>query len=231
MSNYWFARAYIIMYILAPILNRFVENTDRAEFKKVLILFFILQCLYGWISNGTDWYEKGFSPLSFIGLYLLARYVRVYRPKWSNFSCKTDCLIYLSITLFVAIINFLESAYKLPYLKLEYYTSPTTIAGAMFLLLCFSKFSFKSRIINWMAISCFAVYLFHVDGHFASVYYYGFLNDWFVNDFLWFAVIKSVGLVIFFFIAAILIDKVRIMLWKGCCMFVNKIYNKNAKAA
>lgn len=223
MSNYWFARAYIILYILAPLLNRFTENAERKEFKRLLILFFVIQCLYGWISNGTDWYEKGFSPLSFIGLYLFARYVRIYRPKWSTLSCLTDLSIYACITVFVASVEFVCYAFHLPYLKLEYYSSPTTIVGAMFLLLCFSKFSFKSSFINWIAISCFAVYLFHCDGHFAGVYYYGLLNQWYTNDTLYLAITKSVGLVAFFFIAAIFIDKVRIMIWKECLHIYNSL--------
>lgn len=85
--NNWFIKAYLFLYILSPVLNIFVENAPRSLFRKTLIGFFVLQSIYGWIfPSATTYIESGYSPLSFIGLYLLARYIHVYFPSFADMS-------------------------------------------------------------------------------------------------------------------------------------------------
>lgn len=77
----WFIKAYIGLYILAPVLNAFVEKSTQRQFLYVLISFFTFQTIYSWVSNGAVFFEGGYSTMSFIGLYLLARYINVYKPR------------------------------------------------------------------------------------------------------------------------------------------------------
>lgn len=94
----WFIKAYILLYILAPVLNAFVEKVTRKEFKNVLIAFFTFEFIYGWLFSGsTQHIQSGYSTISFIGLYLLARYVRIYQPRISLKS-KRFYITSLSIT-------------------------------------------------------------------------------------------------------------------------------------
>ena len=80
----WFIKAYILLYILAPVLNAFVDKVSRKDFKNVLIAFFTFEFVYGWIFSGsTQHIQDGYSTISFIGLYLLARYARLYQPRIS----------------------------------------------------------------------------------------------------------------------------------------------------
>lgn len=94
--NYWFVKCYLFLYIISPILNAFVEKASKNEFKILLILFFAMQTVYGWATDGATWYNKGYSGISFAGLYLLARYVRLYPAKWFKHSIKFDIVVYLS---------------------------------------------------------------------------------------------------------------------------------------
>lgn len=79
----WFIKAYIGLYIISPILNSFVETIDRKTFERTLLSFFVFQTIYAWISGAAVFFEDGYSTMSFIGLYLLARYIHIYRPNWS----------------------------------------------------------------------------------------------------------------------------------------------------
>lgn len=72
----WFIKAYLLLYILSPILNRFLETTNRKELERVLILFYGFQTVYGWLTNAAYFFEWGLSVTSFVGLYLLAQYIR-----------------------------------------------------------------------------------------------------------------------------------------------------------
>ena len=40
----WFVGAYMVLYIISPVLNAFVSTTSRKTFKDVLIAFFFIKC-------------------------------------------------------------------------------------------------------------------------------------------------------------------------------------------
>lgn len=76
-TNVWFVKAYIALYILSPVLNVFIERTDKRKIEYVLLAFFIFQSIYGWYGS-AKFVEQGYSCFSFIGIYLLAAYVKRY---------------------------------------------------------------------------------------------------------------------------------------------------------
>ena len=83
MDQLWFVPSYIVLYLVAPVLNAFVERSTKPQFKMVLIAFFSFEFIFGWLLNGANGiFMWGASPLSFAGLYLLARYIRIYPPKF-----------------------------------------------------------------------------------------------------------------------------------------------------
>jgi len=78
----WFILAYLCLYILSPILNEFVKHSSRKTFRNVLIGYFTFQTIYG-ITNAAEFINYGYSTMSFMGLYLLARYLNLYGiPSW-----------------------------------------------------------------------------------------------------------------------------------------------------
>lgn len=81
MNRLWFVPSYLGLYLLSPVLNAFVELSTKLQFKIVLIAFFSFEFIIGWLLNGANGiFMGGASPLSFVGLYLLARYMRLYPP-------------------------------------------------------------------------------------------------------------------------------------------------------
>lgn len=84
-NSNWFVISYLGLYLLAPILNAFAESAMRKQFIIVLTGFFAFQTFYGWLGHGAAaFFGAGYSTTSFLGLYLLARYARLYGPRWSN---------------------------------------------------------------------------------------------------------------------------------------------------
>lgn len=173
----WFIKAYLCLYILSPVLNAFVENTDKRTFQQVLFFFFLFQTVYSWLTSAAQFFENGFSSLSFMGLYLLARYVNKYQPKWSRFDKKIDISIYMIIAIFgteaVCIIQLVgnEKLLSMVQGRLVDYSSPLVIIASLYLLLYFSKLSFSSKVINWLGASSFAVFLLHANPNLCEQYY------------------------------------------------------------
>lgn len=79
-EEYWFVMAYIGLYVLSPVLNAFVEKASKREFQMVLAAFYVFQCYYCWVSGTVD-YFSGYSVTFLCGLYLTARYFRLYPVK------------------------------------------------------------------------------------------------------------------------------------------------------
>jgi len=82
-KQYWFVVSYLLLYLVSPILNTFVEHSSKREFQWMLLVFFGFQFVYSWIF-GLEEFAGGYSALSFMGLYLLARYVKIYENEDEN---------------------------------------------------------------------------------------------------------------------------------------------------
>lgn len=209
--TYWFVKAYLALYIISPVLNTFVEHSPRQQFKYVLIAFFAFQSLFSWVFKGAVWIEFGYSLPSFAGLYLLARYIRIYKPTFTQFHLKTDFLFYICFVLFNTIMAlvFLQIGRESWFFV---YTSPFVIVEAVYFLLFFSKLSLKSNIINWVAISAFSIYLTHTNEYLGK-YYINIIFKWF-NECSTVSFVANVTvLIVGVFISSVLVDKVRIFLW------------------
>lgn len=213
--NYWFVKAYLGLYIFAPILNAFIENVNQKQFKLFLIVFYTFQTIYGWISpNAAMYFESGYSAISFMGLYLLSRYIRLYPIKLWNMTKNYDILIYGSIVLFTTFTTFILQKYDLPGVdRFFIYTSPFVILSAIHFMLYFSKIYFVNKYINWVASSCFGIYLLHSNSYIAKPYYDNIIFNWFTKlstiDFL----IHVIPFIIFIFTISILLDKIRGLFW------------------
>lgn len=109
----WFLKAYICLYLFAPVLNLFTQHVSRKGFGQFLVLFFIFQTIYGWIfAKSTSYIQGGYSPISFMGLYLLARYIRIHKPIWSIYPIKKYIICYLIVIVFVTVICVTPPIYK-----------------------------------------------------------------------------------------------------------------------
>lgn len=158
----WFVKAYLLLFILAPVLNAFVELKNRKLHRNILIYFFLMQTVYGCL-HAVSFFEDGYSTLSFIGLYLLGRYIYIYCPKFSSFKAKYDIMVYLLCVICLTILSILMIRRNMGvYLSLFAYINPLVIIESLALLLFFGKFKFQSKVINWIATSAFTVYLFHM---------------------------------------------------------------------
>lgn len=212
-SNAWFVKSYIGMFIFAPVMNSFIENSSERQIRLILVCFFLFNAIYGWLTDGASYINGGYSAFSFMGLYLLARYIRLYRPKFSQMSISKDfaCYIVCSCITAIGLLLFTYLDVFPLYAPFFKYTSLLTIAAALFLLLAFSKMSFCNRAVNQIAISCFAVYLFHfmIFGNFIGPYI-RYIDENFTG-------LTKIGLIsvilIIFYITAVLVDKVRIIIW------------------
>lgn len=212
----WFVKAYMLLYIVAPVLNAFVAHATRRTQQRVLIAFFALQTTLGWITSSADYFSLGYSPVSFIGLYLLARYVAVFRPRWSRWRGRTYAGIYVAVTLWQTAVSYFCVAADHPMLfdRQVAYIHPLTIIAALCLLLAFGRLHLRSRVVNVLAGSSFAVFLLHVHHALLGPVYIRTV-EWIYNGYSGGVFLLLVSaFIIGVYLLAVLIDQLRIFLWR-----------------
>jgi len=209
---YWFVVAYMGLYLLSPMLNMFVERVTRRRLGLFLVAFFTWEFFYGFIYD-RGLFGGGYTAISFVGLYLLAQYVRRYPSCWTGISNKYLLLIYL-LTVLTGVFSFLlllqlghPTAHSIAY------NSPLVILGSLALVLLFSRLRLQSRFINRMAASCFSIYLLHL--HPLIVPYF---KSFFVALYTQFNGIAYLSLALLCLLAiglaCILADQVRLFCWQ-----------------
>ncbi len=221
-GNMWFVKAYLFLYIISPVLNAFSENASKKQFLWVLAGLFFLQTLFGWAVEVVPYFAKGYSPLSFIILYLLSQYLHRYPCKLTSLSAKYYIYIYLSFVLIQTTLDFIQLRYGVGRrFHLNSYASPIVIMESVSLLLFFSKLSFKSKFVNWLGVSCFSAYLVH-STRCVVPFYLGHCKSFYEEG----NIIGIACVVILTFSIGILFDKIRIIIWK---LISSKIWREQVR--
>lgn len=212
----WFVKAYIVMYVLAPMMNVYTENTERNVQKYVLMTFFAIQTYYGWITGTAAYFSSGYSPLSFVFLYLLARYIRMFSPRWADRSTLTFLSAYFLLTLFmtaVCMIFIWKDSYVVQD-RMIWYNNPLVILSALCLLLSFRRIEFRNRFVNWCANSCFSVFLLHTHPCLFGPYYKETVV-WIYGNYSGGGFVLAIMLFLLtVFSVAVIIDQLRKLLWR-----------------
>lgn len=164
----WFIQSYIGLYILSPVLNSFLERSDKRKLEIFLVAFFLFQTYFG-LLRSAKFIVEGYSTFSFIGLYVLAHYLKNYGGNLR----KWGWLLYLCSIVANTLLYVLQCKYYHVLITFNY-INPFVIIGAVGLLLWFSSIRIThNSIINFMSKSCFAVYLLHTN---SEIYEPLFLN-------------------------------------------------------
>lgn len=225
-EDYWFVKAYLFLYIIAPILNAFIENVQRKHVEYFLIVFYAIQT-FSEVTNSVSFLEGGYTPLSFIGIYVFARYLNVYRPKITLWLPKYYIVLYVFLVLFL-------SAFALITIKitgsggfriLTSYANPLVILTSLSFFLFFLNLNIvHSRIINSVASSCFAVYLVNCNYYFWNKYLL-ICKSYFFKYSGYIYILKIVFFIIIVYFASILLDQIRSYSW----VLINNAYAKIKK--
>lgn len=222
-SSNWFIKAYICLYILSPVLNSFISNANQKNFKMLIYSFFIFQTIFGHY-GAVELFSRGYSTLSFIGLYLLAAYVRKYNigVNLSNMRLLTFwCVLIIFLTL-IQFVPKIAKGHGFPLIGNISYINPIVIMASLSILLLFLRFKFKNKFIVWVASSSFAVYLLHCNPTILYEIYVPIVNSIYNNN-EGFVVILLISIFLLItFIISILFDQLRKLVWYKLNTILNK---------
>ena len=227
-SRLWFVPAYLALMVVAPALNAFVQSVPRKKVKAIIIAFFVFQTAYANIGLDRNPFLGGYSVFSFIGLYLLARYINEYKLlKHTVISSppKFILLFFICVSVNVCLYYVLVTAgYRFEYV-LTQYINPLNIIGALALMLAFASMKpWYNKLINLVGASAFAVYLLHC----SLLQSFSDLMLDLYGRFPGFGYVLAAGTaIIAIYILSVALDQIRILLWNSIVLVSSKFKSAN----
>lgn len=215
---YWFIPSYVGLFLLAPVLNAYIEKASSCQLGLTILGFMLFQTVYGclWSQDEGGQFQFGYSLISFVGLYLLAQYVRRYASRLTAMPAAAHFGLYVGLSLLVCVLGWIGARYSVNGMQTRAlaYSNPLVIAAALFLLLGFSRLSFQSRVINSIASTSFAVFLIHLN---PWIYFEGFkavVRRLAENPSPMKATLAIVVFLFLVYLLAYLTDKIRQFVWR-----------------
>lgn len=214
----WFVSAYVLLLFISPLLNAYIEKSSTKQLWFYFILyagFQIILCTIIPVYNVFNW---GYSVLSFMGLYVLGASIR-RSYKQLNHHIKRPLALYIAICAMEAGIFFILAVkWRVQILDslagaFTAYNSLPVLLASFLLFLFFTRLSFRSRIVNYIAASSFAVYLFHMYP-LLRCYYVRVCKYLFTNFDTWEYICLITLFIIGVYSFATVVDFVRRWLWK-----------------
>ena len=207
----WFFVSYLALYMLAPIMNAYIEKVETRQLGWMVLAFYSFQTLFGWIFKNCIEFSQGLTFVSFMGLYLLGAYLKRSDLKCFGWKSSRDLAMYAGVGVICVIISMISN-----YIGFEKdiysYISPLQILQTIYLFLFFKKIHVRSKYdksILFFSTSAFAALLMHSwDG--VQIYRFGLL--WIDNN-LSFPFVFTMLYIVIFFVVACCLDKIRILVW------------------
>lgn len=166
-QKWWFASTYFVLYLISPLLNRFLRALDRRTYRRYLCAVLLLWSV---IPTLTTRFFEGSTLVWFICLYSVAGYVRLWRdgagepPRGHGVG-----IVVLALLTYLTAVAFDLLGLKIPYFGrhathfFDMHYLPT-FALALLIFCQFRRIDLGCRrIVNAISATTFGVYLIHED--------------------------------------------------------------------
>lgn len=225
-----FVVCYTVMYLLTPVLNSFIEHATKKSFAIFLSVYYAWAFIFGWLLWKDEGFANGNTALSFVGLYMLARFIRLHTDL-PHFTARFWALTWAFTIGIVSLLSWgicmtgISDHLGLVLLNITgSYLAPNVILASICLILFFSKLKFSSKLVNWIAVSAFSSVLLH--GYKMDEVYVGNLRYLYSQNPLWLFIILAFGMMIGYLLFGTIIDKARIWIWNRISSVIPSVIDK-----
>lgn len=233
LKTYWFISTYVVLYLLAPYLNKCIENIDKRFFKRLISILLIISCVSSLlVSFGFSVIDSsnGYGILWFVTLYCIGAYIRLHGKANKEKYCFIK-YVTLSILIFSSKIILLKLIEKgiikdgINTGALYKYNSITVLLSSVYLFLFFKNLDIRWKSLEKIVLNIsplvLAIYIIHENPLIRSILYKEILytqDIYYLKGFLILMVIYCISM----FIICCVIEVLRLNIF-NC---VEKIKNR-----
>lgn len=177
-TQLWYVKGYFALLCLTPILNPARETLTRKQYLMALILMALLSFYFGYWKQSQIFDLNGYSIYQFVFLYFVGGYIK----KYVNLDVvkKYRIVWLLSYVVFSLLWGFLSISDRKGAGLVHWfpfsYNNPILVFSATSFFLFFLSFTFKSKLVNYMASGAVAVYL-ATENEFVRTGLYSFVTE------------------------------------------------------
>lgn len=225
-EKYWFFSAYFVLYLLHPFINKALTNLDKEEYKKMLLLMFVMWSVIPSFFNNSF---QANSLVLFCFIYAVGGYIKLYNCL-ENIDNKKIFVGFSIIILIKFLVVIAWDAFSLKYVnnwsRFAFYdiNNFMTLIISVLIFLYFRNIKLEnSNFINMISATTFGIYLIH--------------DNTILRNFIWVNIFKSYLYVksdifiiysllacIIVFLASLLVELLRInLLEKNYMKLIKKI--------
>lgn len=172
-NRYWYVTAYVLIYILMPFINLFLQGMDQKTWKRFLVITLGLWCViptvFGIFYNGTEGFLYYNRFLWYVEMYCLGAYYKKYGSEL--FPTKKLCTLGILISFGLLLLSIITIIWKRAFfariglLEPAYFWPPNTILILILSIttfLWFEKTDIKNHwLINRLASTTLGIYMLH----------------------------------------------------------------------
>ena len=226
-DTYWYFTAFTGLFILKPLLDKAINNIETKDLKKIFVMIILIFSLYSVITKNFALGKigNGYSVIWLVVLYILGAIINKCEigKNMKPIKILVGMIILILITYLVKVygtnnIKFMKDTFNLTIDRgtLIDYTSPTILGVAILFIIGFSKMKFKTtstKIITFGATSAFTIYLLNTHYLVWDNYMLDIFKSNATSSVLEIGY-KVIGFSLLFVVGAILIDKIRMLIFK-----------------
>jgi len=176
-GEYWFATIYVGMYIISPFLNKALSAFDKKEMGRLIWVLLLLFSLIPNILFYSKWlnFGEGYGIVWFVVLYSIGTYIREYvnieELRKNKRELYSLCALFLFLPVIskalIAAVTTLIIGHQVASGAFFLNNSVIILPASVLVLLTFLSLGIRSeggvfsKCVNFIAGSCFAVYLIH----------------------------------------------------------------------
>ena len=159
-STQWFVTAYFVLMALSPVLNAAIRRTSFSQHRWIALALIAVNCTVGWWLE-VDFNKSGYTVYHLVMVYFFGHTLRECLERYRQLPWRWICAVVYMASV-AGVVLMMQS---MDYYKAIAYCNPVVLLESMAFFVVFATMHFRSRAVNWMASSAFAVYLIHM--HFA----------------------------------------------------------------
>lgn len=223
--QYWYMTAYVGVFLFMPILNSYIQNTEKRKLTlHLLLLFIVMSVLPVFFSHNGDpfLFYGGYSTLWLVMMYVAGGVISKCEigRSLSKLQCFTYFLLSISFSWGYKIIVDYFNIYAqagIPSARILEYRFPASILAAMFLLLLFKQIKinkeFLKKGILILSNATLGVYLIHEHPLIRNNFIQGYSKDFAMLSTFQMVVAILLGALIIYIICMV-IELLRMQLFK-----------------
>lgn len=215
--TWWFMTMYIVMIMIAPIIETFIKVCKRATLYLLLGGVLFVNVYLGYLHHVHSIYDKGYGIINFVCIYIIGAYIRTEGQQLIN------RLKYPLTYILLAIVLLLLLQYKaIPYFswdQLNEYCAPYPICMSILVFLLFLQIKIAEslrKVIMFFSSSSIAVYLITEYAEIRSLLIKQFSIWYLPNQYSFNGMLVIFGSVFLMFILSCIVDKIRIPITNYC---------------